>query len=90
MGDFPFALALLDAMFPSDPRRNWREFSACVSADQIAALPHISEVEGALVSRYRNPTAVGCECLESHLINKPKLNEFCMSAITHYFAHVSI
>lgn len=89
MNNFSFCTALLDSMFPGDPKRNWKSYSAWVGTETIFSLPHLAEIEQALMAIYSSPTEVGCECLESNLMSKSQINELCLQAITDYFSHVS-
>lgn len=89
MTDLPFAVALLNAMFPEDPKRNWKEFSECVDPDHILALPNILEIEQSLASTFSRPTEVSYKSLESLLLTKSQLKDFCLAAITNYFGQVA-
>ena len=88
MDNFLFSTALLDSMFPDNPKRNWNKYSEWVGTEKISSLPYIAELEQALNSVYSSPSEVGCECLDDNLIGKSNLNEFCLNAITDYFSQI--
>lgn len=89
MNNFSFSTALLDSMFPDDPKRYWRKYSAWVGTESISSLPHIFELEQALMSSYSSPSEVGYEFLDRNFVSKAQISDFCLQAITNYFSRVS-
>ena len=88
MNELAFSISLLDAMFPGDSTRNWKKYSSWADFAQISALPHVLELEQALVEAYPSPAEVSLDCLKTELIGQEHLKEFCLYSLITYFGKV--
>jgi hypothetical protein len=88
VNELAFSSSLLDAMYPEEPQRNWKKYSSWVNHDQISSLPHVLELEQALVEAYSSPAEVSLDCLESKLMGQEQLKEFCLYSLITYFGKV--
>lgn len=88
MNKLAFSIALLDSMFPGDPKRNWESYSTWVDSEGISSLPYILEIEEELRGKHTNPSEVTYQFLGTQFIQKSSVTQFCHAAIAGYFAKV--